>query len=144
VRVALLLVIAAGLAVAAPASAAPSGRIASHCSASGDVCYGIFDDRGVIRFQLTLAAKYFSRYRICVRPPQGATTCRSFPVKRVGSQFGRRREVGTELSFARPWALSSDLEAGTPGPGACAHLPKDRDSIGTRSRRATPSIVARP
>jgi hypothetical protein len=88
VRVAPLLVIAAGLAIAAPVSAAPSGRIASHCSASGDVCYGIFDDRGVIRFQLTLAAKYFGRYRICVRPPRGPTTCRSFPVKRVGSQFG--------------------------------------------------------
>jgi hypothetical protein len=88
VRVALLVVIAAGLAMAAPVSAARSGRIASHCSASGDVCYGIFDDRGVIRFQLTLAAKYFSRYRICVRPPRGATTCRSFPVKRVGSQYG--------------------------------------------------------
>jgi hypothetical protein len=88
VRVAPLLVIAAGLAIAAPVSAAPSGRIASHCSASGDVCYGIFDDRGVIRFQLTLAARYFTRYRICVRPPRGATTCKSFPVKRVGSQFG--------------------------------------------------------
>ena len=72
----------------ASATAAPSGRIASYCSASGDVCYGVFDDRGVIRFQLTLAAKYFTRYRICVRPPRGATTCKSFPVKRVGSQFG--------------------------------------------------------
>jgi hypothetical protein len=88
VRVGLLITVAAGFAMAAPVSAAPSGRIASHCSASGDVCYGVFDDRGVIRFQLTLAAKYFSRYRICVRPPRGATTCRSFPVKRVGSQFG--------------------------------------------------------
>jgi hypothetical protein len=88
VRVALLVVIAAGLAMASPVSAAPSGRIASYCSASGDVCYGIFDDRGVIRFQLTLAVKYFSRYRICVRPPRGAITCRSFPVKRVGSQYG--------------------------------------------------------
>jgi hypothetical protein len=72
----------------ASATAASSGRIASYCSASGDVCYGVFDDRGVIRFQLTLAAKYFTRYRICVRPPRGATTCKSFPVKRVGSQFG--------------------------------------------------------
>jgi hypothetical protein len=70
------------------ATAASSGRIASRCSASGDVCYGVFDDRGTIRFQLTLAAKYFTRYRVCVRPPRGATTCRSFPVKRVGSQFG--------------------------------------------------------
>ena len=85
-----LLIVTVCLAVVASASAtaAPSGRIASYCSASGDVCYGVFDDRGVIRFQLTLAAKYFTRYRICVNPPRGATTCKSFPVKRVGSQFG--------------------------------------------------------
>jgi hypothetical protein len=88
VRAVLLIAIAAGLALAAPVSAAPDGRIASRCSATGDVCYGVFDDHGTIRFQLTLAAKYFTRYRICVKPPRGATTCKSFPVKRVGSQFG--------------------------------------------------------
>lgn len=85
----LLLAVACLAAVAcSTATAAPDGRIASRCSVSGDVCYGVFNDRGTIRFQLTLAAKYFTRYRICVRPPRGATTCRSFPVKRVGSQFG--------------------------------------------------------
>lgn len=76
----------------ASATAAPSGRIASYCSASGDSCYGIFKDRGdVIRFQLTLAAKYYNRYRICVKPPpgrRGATTCRSFPVKKMGPVYG--------------------------------------------------------
>lgn len=75
----------------APASAAPEQappRIASYCSSSGDVCYGIFDDHRFIRFQLTLAARYFSRYRICVRPPRGATLCKSFPVRRVGSTYG--------------------------------------------------------
>ena len=79
---------ASGTPLAASATAATSGRIASRCSVSGDVCYGVLDDRGVIRFQLTLAAKYFTRYRVCVKPPSGATTCKSFPVKRVGSQFG--------------------------------------------------------
>ena len=85
----ILLAAACLAALACPtATAAPDGRIAARCSASGDVCYGVFDDKGTIRFQLTLAARYFTRYRICVRPPRGATTCRSFPVKRVGSQFG--------------------------------------------------------
>ena len=77
----------------ATATAASTGRIASRCSASGDSCYGIFKDRGnVIRFQLTLAAKYYNRYRICVKPPPGSlqpgTTCRSFPVKKTGSLYG--------------------------------------------------------
>jgi hypothetical protein len=75
------------------ATAAPDGRIAARCSASGDSCYGIFKDRGnVIRFQLTLAAKYYNRYRICVKPPPGSlqpgTTCKSFPVKKTGSLYG--------------------------------------------------------
>jgi hypothetical protein len=79
------------LAVAAPASAAREEtppRIASYCSPSGDLCYGIFADPRFIRFHLTLAARYFDRYRICVRPPRGATTCKSFPVRRVGSTYG--------------------------------------------------------
>ena len=73
---------------AAPAVSAEERRIASYCSPSGDVCYGVFDDSGTIRFQLTLAARYFARYRICVRPPRGATTCRSFPVKKTGAAYG--------------------------------------------------------
>ena len=72
----------------ASAPAAPSGRIASYCSRSGDSCYGI------IRFQLTLAAKYYNRYRICVKPPcgdppgSGATACKNFPVTRTVSHYG--------------------------------------------------------
>lgn len=77
------------LALASAATAAPDRRIASYCSPSGDVCYGIFSDPGnVTRFQLTLAARYFGRYRICVKPPSGAATCKSFPVKKTGRVFG--------------------------------------------------------
>jgi len=90
-----LLLVTVCLAAVASASAkdASSGRIASRCSASGDSCYGIFKDRGdVIRFQLTLAAKYYNRYRICVKPLPGSlqpgTTCKSFPVKKTGSLYG--------------------------------------------------------
>jgi hypothetical protein len=89
VRISLLLALAVGLAFAVPASSAEQGRIASHCSASGDVCYGIFKgSAGVIRFQLTTAAKYFSRYQICVRPLGQTATCKSFRVKKVGANWG--------------------------------------------------------
>ena len=88
-RIILLLALIAGLAVAPLASSANQGRIASHCSASGDVCYGIFKGNlGAIRLQLTTAAKYFSRYRICVRPLGQTATCKSFPVKKVGANWG--------------------------------------------------------
>jgi hypothetical protein len=73
---------------AAEAPAQSQQRIASYCSPSGDVCYGIFGDERFIRLQLTLAARYFGRYRLCVRPPRGATLCKSFPVRRVGLNYG--------------------------------------------------------
>lgn len=88
-RIIVLLALVAGLAVAPLASSANESRIASYCSQSGDVCYGIFKDRvGLVRFQLTTAAKYFSRYRICVRPLGTSATCKSFRVKKVGANWG--------------------------------------------------------
>jgi hypothetical protein len=89
VRISLLMALAAGLAFATPASSADQGRVASYCSESGDVCYGITKDTaGTIRFQLTTAAKYFSRYRVCVRPSGMTAKCKSFPVKKVAANWG--------------------------------------------------------
>ncbi len=104
----------------ASATAAPSGRIASYCSRSGDSCYAIFKDRGdVIRFQLTLAARYYNRYRICVKPPpggppgSGATACASFPVKRTGSLYGGA--VIWERNFPRSLGQGRYRVTWTPG-----------------------------
>jgi hypothetical protein len=60
----------------------------SYCSETGDVCYGIFKEAGAYRFKLTLAAKYFPRYRICVRRMGLGGTCKSFPVKKAGAHWG--------------------------------------------------------
>jgi hypothetical protein len=89
VPVAVCAVVAAAFTTGAAAAPVQSQqRIASYCSPSGDVCYGIFRDQSFIRFQLTLAARYFGRYRLCVRPPRGATLCKSFPVRRIGATYG--------------------------------------------------------
>src|SRR2546422_8240076 len=88
-RFILLVTLVAGLAVAPLALSADQSRIASHCSASGDVCYGIFRGQlGVIHFKLTTAAKYFPRYRICVLPLGQKATCKSFRVRKVGANYG--------------------------------------------------------
>ncbi len=83
-RLAGLLALAAALGfLAAPASAAPAPRtLASYCSPSGDVCYGVVKRGGVIRFEITTAARYFTRYRLCVRSPAGRRSCGSFPMFR--------------------------------------------------------------
>jgi hypothetical protein len=65
-------VFALGLAQAAEARSA-------YCSASGDVCFGVLQGSPV-RLNLSLQAKYFSRYKLCVTTPAGSRTCRRFSV----------------------------------------------------------------
>ena len=73
------------LAVAAAARpvAQSATTLASHCSSSGDVCFGVVRRAGVIRAEITTAAHYFNRYTLCVRPPgtggAGLRRCGSFP-----------------------------------------------------------------
>lgn len=86
----LAVVCAAAFSVHGNASAAEQARLPSYCSPSGDVCYGIFKANGQYSFRLTLAAKYFSRYRLCVRRLGQARQCKSFPVKKTGAQWGGR------------------------------------------------------
>lgn len=46
--------------------------IASYCSSSGDICFGVFNRGGRARLKITTAARYFSRYTLCVtRLPAG-------------------------------------------------------------------------
>jgi hypothetical protein len=84
----LLLAVAAALLAAGAGSAAEQLRIKTYCSGTGDVCYGVFQKAGNYQFKLTLAAKYFRRYRICVLPLGETKTCKSFPVKKTGAQWG--------------------------------------------------------
>ena len=89
VRIGLLVALAAALTAAIPASGAEQGRVAHYCSTSGDVCYGIFrGSAGLYRFKLTTAAKYFSRYRICVKPKGLTATCKGFRVRKSGATWG--------------------------------------------------------
>lgn len=87
-RLALTAALAVVLIAALPAGASQHKRVKSYCSPSGDVCYGVFSGAGGYSFRLTLAAKYFQRYRLCVRPLGQPRTCKSFPVKKTGAQWG--------------------------------------------------------
>lgn len=80
-------------AAAAPARAdgppPPGPRIsAPYCSPSGDICFGIVLRRGALSLELTAMERYFDRYRLCVRAPDGASTCRAFPLARRGAVHG--------------------------------------------------------
>ena len=67
------------------ATLAAALALASYCSPSGDVCFGSTARSGAVRLQITTAARYFSRYTLCVRPPTGARRCGSFPMLRGGA-----------------------------------------------------------
>jgi hypothetical protein len=75
---------AISLVAASPASAADRKTLASYCSPSGDVCYGIVKRSRVVRFEITTAARYFARYTLCMRAPAslGKLRCGSFPMFR--------------------------------------------------------------
>jgi hypothetical protein len=88
-RLSLLLVVAAAGYAAAGAGAAPK-TLGSYCSSSGDVCYGIVRSGGTVYLRITTFARYFSRYRLCVRSPGGGLACRTFPIRPAGSLFGSR------------------------------------------------------
>jgi len=77
----------------AAAFTTPVRTVASYCSPSGDVCYGVFARGKVVLLRISTAAKYFSRYTLCVKGPGGGAAgyerCGSFPVfRQSGSTWG--------------------------------------------------------
>jgi hypothetical protein len=92
-RRSVVLAAVAALAVTAPAAgasapAAAPKPIASYCSPSGDLCYGIRNRSGAVHLELTTFARYFTRYRLCVKPAGAAERCRAFAIRRQGRFFG--------------------------------------------------------
>ena len=52
-----------------------------YCSPTGDYCTSVRDARGGPLLRLGSFA-FSGRYRICVTPPRGSRTCRSFRLRR--------------------------------------------------------------
>jgi hypothetical protein len=101
-----LLAVAAAVASGAP-GAVNERRIASYCSPSGDVCYGVFNRAGKVYLRITTAAHYFNRYRLCVRllpasagGGEHALRCGSFPVLRQGGGTW-----GSAVNYARQYPI---------------------------------------
>jgi hypothetical protein len=72
------------LALGAPAASAAS----SYCSSTGDVCYAARAAGGVVRLRLDTFS-FTEPVRVCVTPPRGARSCKSFRVfPRAGGIMG--------------------------------------------------------
>lgn len=101
-RVLAVLILAAMWAV--PPGASADHRPLTVCSQTGDICQSVARVDGVRVFRITLAAGYFSDYRLCVTGPK-ATSCGRFSVHEA--------EGGTFASTVR-WSRHFEKQ----GPGA--------------------------
>ena len=77
-RLGLFLAAAATVAALIPASASARSR---YCSGSGDLCYAAIGSP--VKLRISLAAHYFTRYRLCITGPDRKTDCRRFRVHRT-------------------------------------------------------------
>lgn len=75
----LVLAILAGL-LSVPAAAFAHHRPTSYCSRTGDICQSTTRVDGVRSLRISLFAKYFGRYDLCVTGPM-STTCKTFRIK---------------------------------------------------------------
>ena len=78
---------AALMATIVPAAEA-GHRPQEFCSESGDVCQSTKKVNGVRKLTISLAAEYFSRYKLCVKAPDDTTTCKKFKIKDTGPGYG--------------------------------------------------------
>jgi hypothetical protein len=88
-RIALIAMLATALVVSAnPAQA--DHRPEEFCSESGDVCLStVRIDGGVRKLRISLAAKYFDNYKLCVTGPNGDKTCERFEIEKFkGGVYG--------------------------------------------------------
>jgi hypothetical protein len=72
----------------------------SYCSESGDVCYGVVKDSSPVKLQIVLQAKYFKKYRLCLKGPSGQRDCKSFKIRKLkGGQYGSTVKIAKHFDF---------------------------------------------
>jgi hypothetical protein len=94
VLIAVVLSAVGGFATHARADHRPNG----HCSESGDVCQSTQKRKGVRRLNIGLAAKYFSRYRLCVVAPDDSRECIKRRITDQGASYGDSVNWSTHFS----------------------------------------------
>ena len=120
------LVVALGLASASSGGAAsPPKTIASYCSSTGDLCFGVLNRSGAVSLEITTFARYFVRYDLCVKPPRGNTTCRNFPIRRSGAFYASHVRWHANFPARGPgsYVVTWKLKANPLGPQLTFRLP---------------------
>jgi hypothetical protein len=86
---------------------AQARRPSTYCSVTGDICQSTTRGvHGVRMLRISLAAKYFDRYEICVAPPARSpfnVSCKiHFKIHATGSTFGSSIQWGRNFPNRGP------------------------------------------
>jgi hypothetical protein len=87
-RIVVAALLAALVVTLAPAAAEARHRPTLYCSPSGDLCQSTRKVDGERRLRITLAARYFRRYELCVTAPDDTRACKEFRIRKHGPVFG--------------------------------------------------------
>jgi hypothetical protein len=71
--------------LATPVAASANHRPTTYCSPTGDICQSSTNVHGIRTLRISLAAHYFTRYRLCVTAPNDSVVCKTFRVHKQGS-----------------------------------------------------------
>ena len=108
----LVVSIAAAVVVCVGSPAQASHAPTAYCSESGDVCASTKKVDGVRLLRLSLAAKYFDVYTLCVRAPDGSRVCKKFDVEKTGSSYGDVVKWSARFPDKGPGAYVARWKAG--------------------------------
>ena len=103
-RIAVLATLAVLMTLPLPAEA--GHRPNRYCSSSGDVCLSTTKADGFRWLRIGLAARYFDRYTLCVRAPDGSRECHRFRITDQGAAFGSSIRWGRHFPLKGPGAYA--------------------------------------
>ncbi len=87
-RIRMFLAVTAFSVALTPQPVAAHHRPNLYCGETGDICQSTRKVDSIRRLQMHTFAKYFDRYRLCVKAPNGTRTCRRFRmVETEGGSF---------------------------------------------------------
>lgn len=92
------------LLLALPRAAEAHHRPNTYCSPTGDICQSTRKVDGIRWLRMGLFAKYFDRYRLCVRAPDDSRACRRFEIRAQGEFFGSSVRWGRHFPIKGPGA----------------------------------------
>ena len=71
----------------------------SYCSSTGNICQSVRRVNCIRMLRISLAAKYFNRYTLCVKAPDGTRACHRFYIHDQGVTFGSTAPAGRQRTF---------------------------------------------